>query len=237
MSEHNAEYEGKAKYIIPTDNSAVVIQRFKDDATAFNGVKKGNFEGKGALNNAIASYLFEYLADRGVATHFIERSNAIDMKVKRLKIYPLEIVVRNYVAGSLHKRTGLPEGTPVEPSIVETYYKKDELGDPILTDAHVGLLGFIDDTRLVQVKARALEVNKLLRELFDSVGLMLVDFKMEFGVDSDGNVLLGDEISPDTSRLWIRETKQKLDKDVFRQDLGDLVESYTEIATRLGLEA
>lgn len=235
MSDLQPEYEGKAKFIVPTSDPNVVIQRFKDDATAFNGVKKGSFEGKGALNNAISSYLFERLSDNGIPTHFIERSDEIDMRVKRLKIIPLEVVVRNFVAGSLQKRTGLPEGSPVEPAIVETYYKNDELGDPILADEHVALLRLVDDKRLVQIKARALEVNKVLRGIFDEAGLMLVDFKMEFGTDARGTVLLGDEISPDTSRLWIKETHQKLDKDVFRQDLGDLVESYQEIATRLGL--
>lgn len=230
------EYEGKAKQLIPTADRDVLLQRFKDSATAFNGEKADEFEGKGVLNNAISCRLFSVLKEAGVPTHFIGWESPRDMKVHRLQIVPLEVVVRNSVAGSLARRTGLAEGTDVSPPIVETYYKKDHLSDPILADAHIELLDLVNADGLAEIKAAALEVNRVLEPVFAQAGLKLVDLKMEFGYDSAGALLLGDEISPDVSRIWDAETGQKFDKDVYRYDLADLVESYETVARRLGVK-
>lgn len=237
MKHFDIAYEGKAKQLILLDDDRDhYIQRFKNDATAFNGEKFAQFEGKGVLNNAISSYLFEKLEDAGVLTHYVERRSATDMLIRKLEIVPLEVVVRNFVAGSLGRRTGLEEGSAVEPSIVETYYKKDELGDPILADAHIKLLDLIGDDDLAAVKQAALRVNEVLRPIFEQADIRLVDFKLEFGFDSAGGIVLGDEISPDTSRLWDMESGDSLDKDVFRYDKGELIEAYQEVARRLGVE-
>lgn len=229
-------YEGKAKQLVTTDDEQVLIQSFKNSATAFNGVKYAEFEGKGALNNTISCFLYEKLHEAGVATHYLGKLDDTQMTVKRLKIVPLEVVVRNVAAGSLSKRTGLEEGAALPHAIVETYYKKDELGDPILADAHVLMLDLIDADGLALLKQRALEVNAVLQPLMASVGITLVDFKLEFGHSADGELLLGDEISPDTCRLWDASSAQKLDKDVFRRDLAGLVETYVVVAQRLGLQ-
>ncbi len=236
MTDEVPEYEGKAKQLISTPERDVLIQRFKDDATAFNGEKKDTFEGKGVLNNAISCRLFSYLEEAGIPTHFLGWESPTDMKCHRLEIVPLEVVVRNFVAGSLKRRTGLAEGTPVVPPIVETFYKKDELGDPIITDDHIALLDLVNEEGLARIKELALTVNDLLRPFFEDAGLKLVDFKMEYGYDSAGNILLGDEISPDVCRIWDAETDQKLDKDVYRYELADLIESYEVVAERLGVE-
>lgn len=228
-------YEGKAKQLLVTDQDDQYVQRFKDDATAFNGEKFAQFEGKGALNNAISSYLFGKLEEAGINTHFLGRETRTDMLIQKLEIVPLEIVVRNVVAGSLKRRTGLAAGTPVEPAIVETYYKKDELGDPILADAHIRMLDLCSPEELRTIKNIALKVNDILLPLFAEAGIRLVDFKMEYGFDAAGAVVLGDEISPDTSRLWDRDTDESMDKDVFRHDKGDLIEAYEIVAERLGV--
>jgi phosphoribosylaminoimidazole-succinocarboxamide synthase len=228
-------YEGKAKQLLVTDHEDQYIQRFKDDATAFNGEKFAQFEGKGALNNAISSYLFGKLEEAGTNTHFLGRENLTDMRIQKLEIVPLEVVVRNVVAGSLKRRTGRAEGSEVEPAIVETYYKKDELGDPILADAHIRMLDLCSPEQLRDIKKVARTVNEVLLPLFADVGIRLVDFKMEYGFDAAGAIVLGDEISPDTSRLWDRDTGESLDKDVFRHDKGDLIEAYEEVADRLGV--
>lgn len=236
MKHFEIGYEGKAKQLILVeDDLAHYIQRFKNDATAFNGEKFAQFEGKGALNNAISCFLFEELESQGVATHFVERQGALDMLVRRLEMIPLEVVVRNFVAGSLGRRTGLSDGTEIKPPIVETYYKKDELGDPILADTHIKMLALCDPQTLEQIKGQALRVNEVLGPIFARAGIRLVDFKLEFGVDAAGEVILGDEISPDTSRLWDLESGKSLDKDVFRYDKGELIEAYSEVARRLGL--
>jgi phosphoribosylaminoimidazole-succinocarboxamide synthase len=230
-------YEGKAKQLILLeDDRDHYVQRFKDDATAFNGEKFAQFEGKGALNNAISSFLFEKLEEAGVLTHYIERRTETDMLIRKLEIVPLEVVVRNHVAGSLGRRTGLKEGSKVDPPIVETYYKKDELGDPILADVHIKMLDIVDDEELDQIKQAALRVNDVLQPIFEKAGIRLVDFKLEFGVDSAGAIILGDEISPDTSRLWDIDSGDSLDKDVFRYDKGELIEAYEEVAERLGVD-
>lgn len=236
MSEQKTEYEGKAKQIVSTDDPNVVIQRFKDSATAFNGKKYAEFEGKGQLNNAISSFLFRKLEDAGVETHFLERSSDVDMKVKRLDIIPLEVVVRNVVAGSLSKRTGLDEGTSMERPVIETYYKRDDLGDPLLAETHVEMMNLATREELEEVFESARRVNEVVSNVMEGADLVLVDFKLEYGRDADGNILLGDEISPDTCRLWDRETDRKMDKDVFRRDLADLIEVYQEVAERLGVE-
>ena len=230
------QYEGKAKQIITTDDEHIVIQRFKNSATAFNGEKYAEFEGKGKLNNAISSYFFERLEALGLKTHYRGKVNAHDMRVARLTIFPLEVVVRNIAAGSLSKRLGLPEGTALRQPIVETYYKKDELGDPMLADTHIALLELATTEELAQLKTAALKVNSLLLALLNEAGIDLVDFKLEFGKTAEGEILLGDEISPDTCRLWDKGTGRKLDKDVFRRDIADLVETYEEVARRLGIE-
>jgi len=227
------EYEGKAKQLVPTENANEVVQRFKDSATAFNGQKKAEIEGKGELNCAMSANLFQKLEEAGVRTHFVGLENARDMRVKRLNIIPLEVVVRNVVAGSLHKRLGLEEGTPLSSTIVETYYKRDDLGDPIVCDCHVEALQLCSKEVLAELKSRALQVNAVLRPIFEEVGLRLVDFKLEFGHSAENELLLGDEISPDTCRIWDAETNRKLDKDVFRRDLGDVMEGYREVAKRL----
>lgn len=236
MSDVQPEYEGKAKQIIPTEEPDVVIQRFKDSATAFNGKKYAEFEGKGRLNNAIASFLFGKLGAAGIPTHFIERTGPLDMRVRRLAIIPLEVVVRNVVAGSLAQRTGLEEGTALDRPIIETYYKRDDLGDPLLAETHVEMLGLATRTELDRVFDLARQVNHVVGQTMAAAGLTLVDFKLEFGRERSGAIVLGDEISPDTCRLWERETQRKMDKDVFRRDLADLVQTYQEVANRLGVE-
>lgn len=233
MSDVTPEYEGKAKQMYPGSEPGTMIQRFKDSATAFNGVKKQEFAGKGVLNNAISSFFFRTLIAAGMKTHFIDQPSERDMIVRRLRMIPLEVVVRNVVTGSLAKRTGLPEGTEIAP-IVETYYKKDELGDPILADCHVLMLDIVAPAQLEELKRLGLQVNDIVGAVFREAGLRLIDFKLEFGFDENGDIILGDEISPDTCRIWDADGR-KMDKDVFRQDLADLVQTYQEVAQRLSI--
>ncbi|AJH77183.1 MULTISPECIES: phosphoribosylaminoimidazolesuccinocarboxamide synthase [Heyndrickxia] len=226
-------YEGKAKRLYETEDPDVLRVEYKDSATAFNGVKKAEIEGKGKLNNEISSLIFKRLADKGVKSHFIRKISEREQLVRRVEIIPLEVVVRNVVAGSLAKRLGLEEGTPAGQPVVEFYYKKDELGDPLITEDHVRLLGIASSEDLQFLRKQALVVNESLTALFAEIGVRLVDFKLEFGRGRDGAILLADEISPDTCRLWDRATNEKLDKDVFRRDLGSLTEVYQEILNRL----
>ncbi|AEH54722.1 phosphoribosylaminoimidazolesuccinocarboxamide synthase [Heyndrickxia coagulans] len=226
-------YEGKAKRLYETEDPDVLRVEYKDSATAFNGVKKAEIEGKGQLNNEISSLIFKRLAEKGVKSHFIRKISEREQLVRRVEIIPLEVVVRNVVAGSLAKRLGLEEGTPVGQPVVEFYYKKDELGDPLITEDHVRLLGIASSEDLQFLRKQALAVNESLTALFAEIGVRLVDFKLEFGRGRDGAILLADEISPDTCRLWDRATNEKLDKDVFRRDLGSLTEVYQEILNRL----
>ena len=226
-------YEGKAKRLYETEDPDVLRVEYKDSATAFNGVKKAEIEGKGQLNNEISSLIFKRLAEKGVKSHFIRKISEREQLVRRVEIIPLEVVVRNVVAGSLAKRLGLEEGTPAGQPIVEFYYKKDELGDPLITEDHVRLLGIASSEDLQFLRKQALAVNESLKALFAEIGVRLVDFKLEFGRGRDGAILLADEISPDTCRLWDRATNEKLDKDVFRRDLGSLTEVYQEILNRL----
>lgn len=225
-------YEGKAKILYATEDPEVLLQYFKDDATAFNGLKKGQIGGKGIINNAIASHLFEMLESEGIATHFVERVSPREMKVKRVQIVPLEVVVRNVVAGSLAKRMGLEEGTPLKSTVLELYFKRDDLNDPMVNDDHVAAFGLADEEELALIKARAHEINRLLVHFFAERDILLVDFKLEFGRTPEG-IILADEISPDGCRLWDATTHEKLDKDRFRRDLGKVEESYQEVLRRI----
>lgn len=227
-------YEGKAKRIYSTEDENVVLIKYKDSATAFNGVKKEEITGKGRLNNEITSLLFLKLKEHGIDSHFIQRISEIEQLVKKVTIIPLETVVRNVAAGSLSKRLGIEEGKALTQPIVEFYYKDDELGDPLLTLDHIRELQIASLEEVEVLKQKALQVNKVLSGFFDELGIRLIDFKLEFGKDKEGNILLADEISPDTCRLWDKKTNEKLDKDVFRRDLGSLTEAYEKILARLG---
>ncbi len=227
-------YEGKAKQIFETSDEEVVWIQYKNSATAFNGEKKADIDGKGVLNNKISSLLFSKLAEKGIKSHFIKQLSDDEQLVKRVRIIPIEVVVRNVIAGSLSKRLGREEGTPLQKPIIEFYYKDDDLGDPLITDDHIDFLEIASRKERGEIRDMALEVNEVLQGIFQEAGVTLVDFKLEFGKDRDGAILLGDEISPDTCRLWDAETNQKLDKDVFRRDIGSLTEVYSIILERLG---
>lgn len=227
-------YEGKAKRIYTTDEENVVLVEYKDSATAFNGVKKAEITGKGRLNNEITSLLFLKLKEQGIDSHFIERISETEQLVKKVTIIPLETVVRNVAAGSLSKRLGIEEGKALSKPMVEFYYKNDELGDPLLTIDHILEMGLATIEEINILKEKALGVDAVLSSFFDELGIRLIDFKLEFGKDETGQILLADEISPDTCRLWDKKTNEKLDKDVFRRDLGSLTDAYENILARLG---
>jgi len=226
--------EGKAKKIYATNDPDKVIFYFKDDATAFNAKKKGTVESKGILNNRISQRLFHLLEDNGVATHLIDGLNEREMLVTRLEIIPVETVVRNLVTGSLRKRLGREEGEELSRPIVEYYYKSDELDDPLINDEHVLIFGWATREELDEIHRQALQINDILKAFMLECGILLVDFKLEFGRSPEGTVLLGDEICPDTCRFWDVKTREKLDKDRFRQDLGNVEGAYQEIARRVG---
>ncbi|WP_214708818.1 MULTISPECIES: phosphoribosylaminoimidazolesuccinocarboxamide synthase [unclassified Exiguobacterium] len=228
-----AIYEGKAKALFETEEQGVLRVYYKDDATAFNGEKKESIAGKGVLNNAITTRLFELMHDNKIPTHFIKRLSDREQLVRRVDIIPLEVVVRNIAAGSLAKRLGWEEGTPLLSPIVEFYYKDDALGDPLLTEDHIRLLQVATNKEVETLRQLGLWVNDVLLDFFNDHGIDLIDFKLEFG-KVDGTIILADEISPDTCRLWDKETKQKLDKDVFRRDLGSLTDTYSQLLTRIG---
>ncbi|WP_214712326.1 MULTISPECIES: phosphoribosylaminoimidazolesuccinocarboxamide synthase [unclassified Exiguobacterium] len=228
-----AIYEGKAKALFETEEQGVLRVYYKDDATAFNGEKKESIAGKGVLNNAITTRLFELMHDNKIPTHFIKRLSDREQLVRRVDIIPLEVVVRNVAAGSLAKRLGWEEGTPLLSPIVEFYYKDDALGDPLLTEDHIRLLKVATHKEVETLRQLGLWVNVVLLDFFNEHGIDLIDFKLEFG-KVDGTIILADEISPDTCRLWDKETKQKLDKDVFRRDLGSLTDTYSQLLTRIG---
>ncbi|MBT2694226.1 phosphoribosylaminoimidazolesuccinocarboxamide synthase [Bacillus sp. ISL-55] len=234
MEEQVLLYEGKAKRIYSTEDAGVVRVQYKDSATAFNGEKKAEIVGKGSLNNEITSLLFSKLTEAGIPSHFIKKISANEQLVKRVEIIPLEVVVRNFAAGSFSKRLGVEEGKKLPRSIVEFYLKDDALGDPLITDEHVDVLDLATVEEVAELKKAALRINGVLSGFFKEIGVTLIDFKLEFGKDADGKILLADEISPDTCRLWDMETQQKLDKDVFRRDLGNLTDAYETILTRLG---
>ncbi|MFT0803741.1 phosphoribosylaminoimidazolesuccinocarboxamide synthase [Bacillus swezeyi] len=227
-------YEGKAKKIYRTDDDNVLFVEYKNSATAFNGEKKAEIDGKGRLNNEISSLIFTRLHEKGISNHFLERMSETEQLIQKVTIIPLEVVVRNVVAGSMSKRLGIPEGTELEQPIIEFYYKDDALGDPLITEDHIWLLKAAEPEQVEKIKSIARHVNIELQQIFAAGDVRLIDFKLEFGLDADGQVLLADEISPDTCRLWDKETNEKLDKDVFRRNLGGLTDAYEEIFKRLG---
>ena len=226
-------YEGKAKIVYATDDPNTVSQKFKDDATAFDGKKKGQIAHKGVRNTAISTRLFTMLEENGVATQLIERTSEDTLLCKKLKMFPVEVVMRNYAAGSICKRLGFEEGVRMKRPMLEFFLKDDSLGDPLITDAHIEELELVSAEERDEIKRLALEINAILSEFFADRGVMLVDFKLEFGKDSAGNIVLGDEISPDTCRFWDASTKKKLDKDRFRRDLGDVEAAYEEMLKRV----
>ena len=225
-------YEGKAKKVFTTEYPDRVVQYFKDDATAFNAQKRGTIVDKGVVNNRVSERLFRLLEDRGIPTHFIERLSDREMLTKRVTIVPIEVIVRNRVAGSLANRLGLKEGAAIDPPIVELYYKNDVLGDPLITDDHVQLLKLADPAILSLMRQQALKINQVLLPFFHDRAMELVDFKVEFGLH-DGMLLLADEISPDTCRFWDQKTGESMDKDRFRKDLGKIEEAYQEVLRRV----
>ena len=233
MEKRELLYEGKAKQIFLTDDPDCIIIHYKDDATAYNNVKKAIIEAKGLINNQISAIVFEYLGKNGIPTHFIKQLNERDQLCRRVKIFPLEFVVRNIIAGSMAKRLNIPEGTKPSNTIIDICYKNEELGDPLINNDHAVALGVVTYGELDEIFAIARKVNELLTDLFRKHGITLVDFKMEFGRTSDGQIVLADEISPDTCRFWDSETNEKLDKDRFRRDLGKVREAYEEILHRL----
>ncbi len=225
-------YEGKAKRIFTTEKQDEVMVYFKDDATAFNGEKKGTIVSKGILNNKIASFFFELLGAKGIPHHFIRRISEREMLVKALKILPVEVVVRNIAAGSLAKRLGLEEGTKMAETVVEMYYKNDELGDPLINQYHIKAMKLATEDQVATMEKYALQINEILTAYLREKNLELIDFKLEFGL-YEGKVILGDEISPDTCRFWDSVTKEKMDKDRFRRDLGNVEAAYQEVLYRL----
>jgi phosphoribosylaminoimidazole-succinocarboxamide synthase len=227
-------YEGKAKRIYKTNEPNILLVSYKDSATAFNGEKKEEITGKGRLNNEISTLIFEKLTANNIENHFVKRLSETEQLVKKVTIIPLEVVVRNVVAGSLAKRIGIEEGTAIKEPLVEFYYKDDALGDPLITEDHIALLEVATKEQVEILKTLARRVNDVLTEHFLTCGVRLIDFKLEFGITEDGHIILADEVSPDTCRLWDINTNEKFDKDVFRRNIGSLTEAYEVILTRLG---
>lgn len=229
-------YEGKAKILYSTENENFLVQYFKDDATAFNAQKKAVIEGKGVLNNVISEFIMLELAQENIPTHFVKRLDKREQLIKKVKIIPLEVIIRNISAGSMAKRLGIEEGRELLSPIFEICYKDDALGDPLINDDHaINVLKIINQNQLQEIKDYSLKINKILQKIFKDIKIKLVDFKIEFGfdVENKNQILLADEISPDSCRLWDENTSEKLDKDRFRRDLGGLVEAYQEVANRL----
>ncbi len=230
-------YEGKAKILYPTDDQEILLAQYKDDATAFNALKRGTIEGKGVINCTVASALFQWLESKGIVTHFIDQPAPDQMRVRVVKIIPLEVVVRNIAAGSLCRQTGLPEGKVLPFPLVEFYLKNDELGDPLLTRDRISVLELATSEQLDQLQSTALKINQHLSDFFAQCDITLVDFKLEFGIDYQGQLLLADEISPDTCRLWDKSESDPqarvLDKDRFRHDLGQIESAYQQVQQRV----
>ena len=227
-------YEGKAKQIFSTDDENMVIIHYKDDATAGNGAKKGTIVNKGVINNKITAKIFKVLEENGIKTHLVEVLNDRDQLCQKVTIFPLEVTVRNIIAGSMSKRLGIAEGTIPPETIYEIGYKNDDLGDPLINDYHAYVLG-VKKEDLKTIYTMTEKINQILIKIFDEIGIKLVDFKIEFGKNSVGEIILADEITPDTCRLWDKETGAKLDKDRFRRDMGNIEEAYIEVAKRLGV--
>jgi phosphoribosylaminoimidazole-succinocarboxamide synthase len=229
-------YEGKAKKVFATDQPDLVIVDYKDDATALNGKKRGTINGKGAINNMMTNRLMQMLEKNGVPTHFVEEISDRETVVKKVSIVPLEVIIRNVAAGSLSKRLGIPEGTPLRKPVIEYCYKCDELDDPMVNEYHIAAMGWATDEQMKLIAEYALKVDSVLIRFFKEINVELIDFKLEFGVTSDGTLVLADEISPDTCRFWDATTHEKLDKDRFRRDMGGVEEAYIEMARRLHIE-
>ena len=229
-------YEGKAKKVWATDDPEIVIVDYKDDATAFNGLKKGTIAGKGVVNNKMSNYLMQILEKKGVPTHFVKELSDRETAVKKVTIVPLEVIIRNRAAGSICKRLGLEEGMNFVCPSIEFSYKDDDLGDPLINGYHAVSCGFATQEDIDTIKKYAFKVNEVLKEYFLSIGVELIDFKLEFGKTSDGTIVLADEISPDTCRFWDSKTHEKLDKDRFRRDLGGVEDAYAEMMKRVGLD-
>ena len=238
MARRRQVYEGKAKVLFEGPEPGTLVQHFKDDATAFNNKKRGTITGKGVLNNRISEYLMMRLTEVGVPTHFMRRLNMREQLIKEVEIIPVEVVVRNFVAGSLAKRLGLEEGTPLPRSIIEYYYKSDDLGDPMISEEHITAFNWAAPQELDEIVQLSLRINDFLSGLFYGIGIRLIDFKLEFGrlYENDHmRIVLADEISPDSCRLWDVKTNEKLDKDRFRHDMDRIPEAYQEVAQRLGI--
>ena len=238
MTRRRQIYEGKAKILYEGPEPGTLIQYFKDDATAFNAQKKGTINGKGVINNRISEHVFTLLGNIGIPTHFIKRLNMREQLVRQVEIVPIEVVVRNVAAGSLSKRYGIEEGTPLSRTILEYYYKDDALGDPLITEEHLACFGWASQEELHDIADMAIRINDFMAGMFAGIGIRLVDFKLEFGrlwENDYARIILADEISPDGCRLWDMASGEKLDKDRFRRDLGGEVEAYQEVARRMGL--
>ena len=240
MNKGKKLYEGKAKIIYDTNEKGLVIQHFKDDATAFNALKKANIEGKGVLNNRISEYLLNSLSQCGIQTHLVRRLNMREQLIKKAEIVPIEFIVRNVATGSLSKRLGISEGTVLGKPLLEYYLKDDALGDPVISKEHIYAFEWSTEKDIKVIDKMSLRINDILQGLFRSVGIKLVDFKIEYGKvwnknEEANEIILADEISPDTCRLWDMRTEKKLDKDRFRNDLGNLIEAYQDVARRLGI--
>ena len=233
MEKKELLYEGKAKQVYATDDPNTIIMYFKDDATAFNGIKKAQIEDKGMLNNKITTIIFNRLIKAGIKTHYIKTLNDREQLCKKVSIVPLEVIVRNIIAGSMSKRLNIPEGTKPVNTIFELCYKDDALGDPLINDHHAVALGAVTYKELDEIYTMLRKINEELQSMFAQIGVTLVDFKVEFGKTADGEIVLADEISPDCCRLWDSKTNEKLDKDRFRRDLGDVMGAYEEIYARL----
>lgn len=237
MEKKDLLYEGKAKKVFTTADENLLIVSYKDDATAFNGVKKGTIDAKGVVNNRLSNYLMKMLEEKGIPTHFVEELNDRETVVKKVDIVPLEVIVRNIAAGSLSKRIGYPEGTKLSKTVLEYCYKDDDLGDPMINDYHIYAMDLATAEELETISDYAFRINEALSEYLKQAKIELIDFKIEFGKTADGTIILADEISPDTCRFWDSETNEKLDKDRFRRDLGNVEEAYQEVMSRLfGLE-
>lgn len=236
MEKKEMLYEGKAKKVYKTDDENLYIVDYKDDATAFNGLKKGQITGKGVVNNKMSNYLMKLMEKKGIPTHFVEELSERETLVKKVTIVPLEVIIRNVAAGSFSKRLGVEEGTPLKTIVLEYSYKDDDLGDPLINDYHALALGLVTREDLDKIAGMAFKINEVMIEYFASINIELVDFKIEFGRTPSGEIILADEISPDTCRLWDATTHEKLDKDRFRRDLGNVEEAYEEVFNRLGIE-
>ncbi|MDR0550528.1 MAG: phosphoribosylaminoimidazolesuccinocarboxamide synthase [Spirochaetaceae bacterium] len=233
MEKKQQLYEGKAKKVFATDKSECFIIEYKDDATAGNGAKRGSIAGKGEINNRVSNHLMQLLEKQGVPTHYVKELSATETAVKVVKIVPLEVIVRNIAAGSLAKRLGLEEGTPLKKTVLEYCYKDDALGDPLVNEYHIAAMGWASEADLKVIAGYSFKINETLSAYLKDAGIQLIDFKLEFGKTPAGEIILADEISPDTCRFWDIKTKEKLDKDRFRRDLGGVEDAYREVLKRL----